>query len=151
MQKLGLSMDSLTTGKLKDAGSPFKQLSDEQRAYLEGLINDLNAQFSGDVAKERQLAPEAIALIADGRAMTGARAQAIGLVDELGGQEEAVGYLKKELGLKGDVPLLKGPKKKNSFFEKLTSSLPLVDPRGAAALTALADALEGRQSLPELR
>lgn len=151
MQKLGLSMDSLTTGKLKDAGSPFKQLSDEQRAYLEGLINDLNAQFSGDVAKERKLTPEAVALIADGRAMTGARAQAIGLVDELGGQEDAVGFLKKELGLKGEVPLFKGPKKKNSFFEKLSSSLPLVDPRGAAALAALADALEGRQSLPELR
>ena len=101
--------------------------------------------------KERKLAKDAVATIADGRAMTGQRALELGLVDELGGQEEAVGYLKKELGLKGEVPLFKGPKKKNSFFEKLTSSLPLVDPRGAAALSALADALEGRQSLPELR
>jgi protease-4 len=151
LQKLGVSMDSLTTGKLKDAGSPFRQLSDEQRAYLEGLIADLNAQFSGDVAKERKLTPEAIALIADGRAMTGTRAKALGLVDELGGQEEAVDSLKKELGLTGEVPLFKGPKKKNSFFEKLSSSLPQLDPRGAAALAALADLLEGRQSLPDPR
>ncbi|MFP5258361.1 MAG: signal peptide peptidase SppA [Acidobacteriota bacterium] len=151
LQKLGVNFESLTTGKLKDAGSPFKALTDDQRAYLEGLIADLNAQFSGDVATQRKLSKEAIALIADGRAMTGARAKALGLVDELGGQEEAVDYLKAETGLTGDVPLFKGPKKKTSFFEKLTSSLPLPDPRGAAALAALADILEGQQTLPASR
>jgi len=151
LQKLGISFESLTTGKLKDAGSPFRALSDEQRAYLEGLIADLNAQFSGDVAKERKLSKEAIALIADGRAMTGARAKAVGLVDELGGQEEAVDFLKAQTGLKGDVPLFKGPKKKTSLFEKLSSSLALPDPRGAAALSALADILEGSQPLPSSR
>jgi len=151
LQKLGVNFESLTTGKLKDAGSPFKALTDDQRAYLEGLIADLNAQFSGDVATQRKLSKEAVALIADGRAMTGARAKALGLVDELGGQEEAVDYLKARTGLSGDVPLYKGPKKKTSFFEKLSSSLPLPDPRGAAALSALADILEGQQALPASR
>lgn len=150
LQKLGVNFESLTTGKLKDAGSPFKQLTDEQRAYLEGLIGDLNAQFSGDVATERKLSKEAISLIADGRAMTGARAKALGLVDELGGQEEAVEYLKAQTGLKGDVPLFKGPKKKNSFFEKLASSLHLPDAQGLAVLSALAGLLDG-QALPESR
>ena len=151
LQKLGVNFESLTTGKLKDAGSPFKALTDDQRAYLEGLIADLNAQFSGDVATQRKLSKESIALIADGRAMTGARAKALGLVDELGGQEEAVDYLKAKTGLTGDVPLFKGPKKKTSFFEKLSSSLSLPDPRGAAALSALADILEGQQALPASR
>ncbi|MHC1790782.1 signal peptide peptidase SppA [Solidesulfovibrio sp.] len=150
LQKLGVNFESLTTGKLKDAGSPFKALTDDQRAYLEGLISDLNAQFSGDVATERKLSKEAIALIADGRAMTGARAKALGLVDELGGQEEAVEHLKAQLGLTGDVPLLKGPKKKNAFFEKLASSLQLPDAQGLAVLSALAGLLDG-QSLPESR
>lgn len=151
LQKLGVNFESLTTGKLKDAGSPFRALSDEQRAYLEGLIADLNAQFSGDVAAERKLSKDAIALIADGRAMTGARAKALGLVDELGGQEEAVDYVKAQTGLKGDVPLFKGPKKKTSIFDKLSSALHLPDARGVAALTALADILDGQQPLPESR
>ncbi|MYL82259.1 signal peptide peptidase SppA [Desulfovibrio aerotolerans] len=151
LQKLGVNFESLTTGKLKDAGSPFKALTDDQRAYLEGLIADLNAQFSGDVATERKLSKEAVTLIADGRAMTGARARALGLVDELGGQEEAVAYVKTKMGLTGEVPLLKGPKKKNSFFEKISSALHLPDARGAAALSALADVLEGQMPLPASR
>ncbi|WP_075356554.1 signal peptide peptidase SppA [Desulfovibrio sp. DV] len=151
LQKLGVNFESLTTGKLKDAGSPFRSLTDDQRAYLEGLIADLNAQFSGDVATERKLSKEAIALIADGRAMTGARAKALGLVDELGGQEEAVDSLKAQLGLTGDVPLFKGPKKKTSIFDKLSSALHLPDARGAAALSALADLLDGGQLLPQTR
>jgi protease-4 len=142
LQKLGVAFESLTTGKLKDAGSPFRPLSDEQRVYLEGLISDLNRQFSGDVATERKLAKEAVATIADGRAMTGARARELGLVDELGGQEEAVEYLKKQTGLEGDVPMLKGPKKKSGLFEKLTSALNLPDPKGLALLTSLAGLLE---------
>lgn len=148
LQKLGVNFESLTTGKLKDAGSPFKPLSDEQRVYLEGLIADLNKQFSGDVATERKLGADAIALIADGRAMTGARAKALGLVDELGGQEEAVEYLKKQTGLTGDVPLFKGPKKKSSLFEKLSTSLSLPDMKGLALLSLLTS-LSGDQTLPQ--
>ncbi|EFL52743.1 signal peptide peptidase SppA, 36K type [Solidesulfovibrio fructosivorans JJ]] len=150
LQKLGIDFESLTTGKLKDAGSPFKPLTDDQRAYLKGLIDDLNKQFSGDVAKQRKLAKDAIAAIADGRAMTGARALELGLVDELGGQEEAVDYLKKETGLTGDVPLLKGPKKKTSLLEKLSSSLSLPDLRGMALVTVLSE-LANVQSLPQGR
>lgn len=131
LQKLGVSFESLTTGKLKDAGSPFKPLSPDQRAYLEGLIKDLNKQFSGDVAKERKLTPEAIGVIADGRAMTGARALELGLVDTLGGQEDAIAYLKHETGLHGDVPLLKGPKKKSGLSELFSSDSKMPDLRQA--------------------
>jgi len=150
LQKLGVNFESLTTGKLKDAGSPFKPLSADQRAYLEGLLADLNKQFSGDVATERKLTPEAVALIADGRAMTGARAKALGLVDELGGQEEAIEYLKKQTGLVGDVPLLKGPKKKTNFLEKLSTSLNLPDLKGLLLLSALTGMLD-IQALPQGR
>ncbi len=142
LQKVGVNFESLTTGKLKDAGTPFKPLTPEQRAYLEALIADLNRQFSGDVAVERKLTPEAKAAISDGRAMTGARARELGLVDELGGQEDAVDLLKKMTGLTGDVPLTKGPKKKTSLWEALTSSLNLPSPQDAAVIARLAAILE---------
>uniref|UniRef100_I2Q7C3 ClpP class periplasmic serine protease n=1 Tax=Desulfovibrio sp. U5L TaxID=596152 RepID=I2Q7C3_9BACT len=150
LQKLGVNFESLTTGKLKDAGTPFRPLTDDQRAYLAGLIADLNQQFSGDVAAERKLGKDAIATIADGRAMTGARAKDLGLVDELGGQEEAVDYLKQQLGLTGDVPLYKGPKKKSGLFDKLTSALSLPDMKGLALLSLVAN-LPGETALPQGR
>ncbi|WP_428564093.1 MAG: signal peptide peptidase SppA [Solidesulfovibrio sp. DCME] len=146
MQKLGVSFESLTTGKLKDAGSPFRPLSAEQRAYLENLIKDLNKQFSGDVAKERKLTPDAIAAIADGRAMTGARAMELGLVDELGGQEDAVDYLKKLVDLTGDVPLYKGPKKKSGLSELFSSdSRTMVDVKGAVLSWLLSGLVSGSE------
>lgn len=125
LQKVGVSFESMTSGKLKDAGTPFRPLTPEQRVYLEGLIADLNRQFSGDVAAERKLAPASVAAIADGRAMTGIRAKELGLVDELGGQEEAIELLKSLTHLSGDIPLTKGPKKKVPLLERLTTSLGL--------------------------
>lgn len=125
LQKLGVTFESLTTGQLKDAGSPFKPLSPEQRVYLEQLIADLNKQFSGAVAAERKLSPQAVAAIADGRAMTGVRGKELGLVDRLGGLEDALDQLKALTSLSGDVPLTKGPKKKISVLSRLTSALGL--------------------------
>ncbi len=150
LQKIGVDYEALTTGKLKDAGSYFKPMTEEQRAYLEGLIADLNKQFSGDVAAERKLSKDALAVIADGRAMTGNRARELGLVDELGGQEEAVEFLKTKTGLTGDVPLLKGPKKKTDLLGKLAAGLDLPDINGLALLTDLA-AILGAQGLPQSR
>lgn len=146
LQKVGVTFESLTTGKLKDAGSPFKPLSPEQRTYLEALLTDLNSQFSGDVATERKLSPGAVAAIADGRAMTGLRAKELGLVDALGGQEEAMELLKSMTHLTGDVPLTKGPKKKIPFLERLTSSLGF-EPQGLSrlAVAALGNALLSSQ------
>lgn len=146
--KLGVSFESLTTGGLKDAGTPFKPLTPDQRAYLEGLIKDLNKQFSGDVARERKLKPDAIAVIADGRAMTGLRAKALGLVDALGGQEDAVDYLKERTGLTGDVPLLKGPKKPSGLSALFSSSLDAPALK-ARLVTWLLSGLAESQALPQ--
>lgn len=135
LQKVGVTFESLTTGALKDAGSPFKPLTPEQRAYLTALMADLNHQFSGAVAKERKLSPAAVAAIADGRAMTGQRAKELGLVDVLGGQEEAIDMLKAMTHLSGEVPITKGPVKKTSLLHRLTSSLDL-KPEGLSRLAA---------------
>lgn len=146
--KVGVRFESLTTGKLKDAGTPFKPLSPEQRAYLEGLIADLNKQFSGAVASERHLSPEAVATIADGRAMTGIRAKELGLVDALGGQEEAIEQLKALTHLHGDIPLTKGPKKKIPLLERLTTFLGF-EPQGVTSLARLAMGLGAAAMLGE--
>jgi len=135
LDKVGVSVSSMASGDLKTAGSPFAELKEADRAYLEGIITDLNAQFQGDVAAARKLSPEAVAVIADGRAMTGQRALALGLVDEMGGLEEAEEYLKAAVGLSGQkAPVVSGPKRKRGALDWLLGGRASLDADGLAAL-----------------
>ena len=138
--KVGVKFESFTTGDLKDAGSPFKTLSPKQRAYIEDLIRDLNAQFTGAVAEHRKLSRESLEFISDGRAMTGKRALEVGLVDRLGGREAAIDALMEIAGLTGDadeIPILTGPKPKDNWLSVFNSGLGLEDLKSLAALARL--------------
>jgi protease IV len=137
MGKLGVSYESFASGDLKDAGSPFKPLTPAQKAYIEALIKDLAEQFTSAVAESRKLSEKSLEIISDGRAMTGKRAQELGLVDVLGGREEALDALKKLCDLKGKIPVLKGPKPKENWFREITSALNLPDAGAISELTSL--------------
>lgn len=127
MEKLGIRQELLTSGPLKAAGSPFRQLTPEQRKQLTGMLLDMHAQFIGDVAEARRLDKAQVAALADGRALTGRQALDAGLVDALGGQEQAVEKLKELCGipLKDRVPVLEGPPEKASLLRKFLTALGL--------------------------
>lgn len=153
--KIGVSFESFASGGLKTAGSPFRDLSEADRAYLEGIVKDLNAQFQRDVVAARRLAPETVAVIADGRAMTGERALALGLVDALGGLEDAEDALKGLTGLSGrKVPVVSGPKRKRGALEWLLGSraegLGLDDAAALARFLTPAGASGEAGGLPEV-
>ena len=151
LDKIGVSFESLASGDLKTAGSPFKELREADRAYLEGIVTDLNAQFQHDVAAARKLPPESVALIADGRAMTGQRALALGLVDELGGIEEAEDYLKAQVGLAGvKAPFVSGPKRKRGGLEWLLGGKSALEAGDVAALARLFAPSGESDGLPEV-
>ncbi len=117
-QRLGFTFNSFTTGKLKDAGSPFREMTDEDKTYLQELISDLNDIFVGDVAQARNLAPADLKAL-QGKAMTAAGALTIGLVDKMGSQEDAMEELKKLSGVTKKHPrLIRGPKKDQSRLEE---------------------------------
>lgn len=119
MERLGVTSESLTTGKFKASGSPFKELTDEERAYLQGLLDDMQAQFVDAVAEGRNLPKEAVAALADGRVLTGRQALKAGLVDRLGDRQAALAHLA-ALCKTGDSPaLLEGPEKRVSWWRKL--------------------------------
>lgn len=117
-EKLGFTYQSFTSGKLKDAGSPFRALTEEDRAYLQGLVSDLHDIFVGDVAQARKLAPEALNAL-QGKAVTGAAGLSLGLVDKLGTQEDAFEELKKLTSIIDKHPaVIRGPKKERSRLEE---------------------------------
>ncbi|CCO22690.1 signal peptide peptidase SppA [Maridesulfovibrio hydrothermalis] len=109
MDKVGVRPVVITSGSLKGAGSPYSELTPEQREYLTRLIMDMHNQFVDDVAAARKLDRKKVEEIADGRAMTGREAKELGLVDRIGGYEDSVAVLKALCGLEGDIPVIEGP------------------------------------------
>ena len=88
LDKIGIGQETLTTAPYKDAGSPLKPLTPEQRAYFKAVLDDMHAQFVDIVATGRKMPRDKAAALADGRIFTGREALRLGLVDELGGQAE---------------------------------------------------------------
>lgn len=94
--RLGVRTESIISGPLKDQPSPFHPLSPEGRAALQGVIGDMYDQFVGMVVAGRRLPEEKVRALADGRVFTGRQALAAGLVDAIGGEQEARAWLAAE-------------------------------------------------------
>jgi protease-4 len=90
MDKIGVKFMPIKSGKHKDIGSAFRPMTDEEAALLQEMINDTYQQFYDAVKKGRpNITDDALRIYADGRIFTGSRAKAIGLIDELGGEDKA--------------------------------------------------------------
>lgn len=99
MDRIGIRTESFATGALKAAGSPFHTMTEQERAYLEGLIHDMQEEFVSVVAENRKMPLEAVRSLADGRAFTGRQALEVGLIDALGDSEDALERLGELTGL----------------------------------------------------
>lgn len=89
---LRVRIRTFTSGPLKDAGNPFREMTPEDEALFRRLIADIFEQFVSTTAERRGLSLEAVKKVADGRVMTGRRALEVGLIDALGGLHEAARY-----------------------------------------------------------
>ncbi len=126
LNTLGIKEQTITSGSLKNAGTMFRPMTQKEREYFQGLVDDLYDQFLGDVATSRHMDPATIKPFADGRAMTGRQAMQAGLVDKMGGFEDALRALKKELGITEKFQLKKGPVVKQPLLTRLLTSLHLI-------------------------
>jgi protease-4 len=118
-ERFDVKMETIKSGKLKDAGNPFRDMTPEDRAYWQALIDQVYLQFLAAVVESRQLPEEEVRKIADGRALTGQQAQELGLIDELGNFHDAVDTAKEEAGLTGEPRLVYPPEERSRFFEEL--------------------------------
>ena len=88
-QKLGISQEVVKSGRFKDTGNPLRPLSAEERTLLQGMLDDVLAQFVDAVARGRKMDHAAVRRLADGRIFSGAQALKAGLIDQLGGLDLA--------------------------------------------------------------
>lgn len=90
LEKIGIRMEVIKSGPLKDAGSPYRTPDEADRRSFQRVIDDLFEQFTQVVARERQLSMDRVKELATGEIFTGREALALGLVDLLGGFEDAL-------------------------------------------------------------
>jgi len=117
LEKIGLKSNVITSGKHKDIGSSVRPMTDEDRAILQGLIDDVHQQFVEAVAKGRNLDIDVTSKLADGRVFTGRQAQAAGLVDDLGNFQDAVAIAAKLANIEDEPRLVYPPEPKKDFIQ----------------------------------
>lgn len=121
--KLGIAQETLTTGRFKDAGSATRPMTPEERLYLGRILQDMHDQFVQLVAEGRKMPVEKVRTVADGRIFTGREAKELGIVDELGGQTEALTALRMALGITKPLKLVEQPKESKLWKELMESVL----------------------------
>ena len=121
MKKIGIEANAIKSGAMKDTGTPFRKMRDDERRYLQGVVDNIYEQFVNDVAQGRKIPAERVRELADGRIYTGLQAKETGLIDEIGTFYDTADGLQKALGIKGKPDLVYG-KRPFSFLRWLLSS-----------------------------
>ena len=118
-RKIGIGSTTIKSGKYKDMGSPFRELTPGERAFLQGVTNDIYDQFVDTVLASRNIPPSRSAEIAEGKIFTGRQALELGLVDALGSEQDAVDLAAKLSGLEGRPAVVYGKEKKGGLLRYL--------------------------------
>ncbi|GGN85936.1 MULTISPECIES: signal peptide peptidase SppA [Haloarcula] len=93
----GLSYEQFTAGEYKDAGTPLKEMTDDEREYLQGIVDDYYDQFVETVAAGREMDDETIRET-EARIFLGTEAHERGLVDDIGTRDDIEDRLETHLG-----------------------------------------------------
>lgn len=119
IEKIGVKGMVVKSGGYKDIGSPLRQMEPEEKRLLQGVIDNVHAQFVDAVAEGRRLDRDRVAGIADGRIFSGDQAKGLGLVDALGNLEDAVAEAGRLAKIEGEPRVVMPPKKKISILDLL--------------------------------
>jgi protease IV len=130
MKKVGVDYVVVKAGQFKDIGNPGRPMSPDERRVLQGLLDDVHAQFIDAVAAGRKLGREDVVRFADGRVFSGMQAKELKMVDALGGLEDAVLAAGKLANLPSPPAVIQ-PKRKFSFMDLLRNQF------GGSAAAAL--------------
>jgi protease IV len=109
----------LKAGEFKDTGSPVREMTPAERAYMQGLIDNMHGQFIHSVAVGRRVKDEDIRQLADGKVWTGEQAIPLKLVDQLGDFRAAVEDTAKSVGIRGEPTLVRPEKDRKSVLDLL--------------------------------
>jgi len=92
LEELGVNVTTVTSGKHKDIGSPFRNMTDEERQILQGIVNEVDNEVRNIVVENRKdtLDMKEFDKVSDGRILSGRQAVKVGLADETGSKKDAI-------------------------------------------------------------
>jgi protease-4 len=114
-----LKPEILKVGEFKDTGDPTRELTPAERAYMQGLIDNMYGQFVQAVADGRHVKVSDIKPIADGRVWTGEQALSMHLIDQIGDFRSVVEDTAKSVGISGEPVLVHPEKDRQSLLDLL--------------------------------
>lgn len=94
MDKIGVNSFVIKSGKHKDIGSPYREMTKEEQQIFQEIIDDVYNLFIEAVSDGRKMPQAKVRELADGRIYTAHKAKLLGLVDKLGGYDEAISIIK---------------------------------------------------------
>ncbi len=103
LEHWNVTYNQLVSGEMKDVGTPFREIEPNEREFLAEKLALIHAFFVESVAENRNLSVEEVEPLADGRFFLGSEALSHGLVDALGGEREAVAWLKETHGIEAEL------------------------------------------------
>lgn len=123
LQKLGVAVDTFSSGAVKGQPSYVDDISPEARATLQALIDDFHQAFVEMVTSNRTISAETLEILSDGRVVSGDKALEYGLIDAIGDEDDALQWLydNKEISSDWKVKEVELQRKKNTW-ERLNSA-----------------------------
>ena len=123
-RKLGISVNTIKSSDMKDIGSPFKKMSDDEKIVLRKIIDYNYDRFRSIVQKGRGLSNSQINLVSTGEVWHPEKAKALGLVDEVGYVNRAVDIARELTGV--NVPTVVTYEEETTFLDIFGVRSPVV-------------------------
>ncbi len=114
-----LQQITIKAGEFKDTGSPTRPMTPEERAYMQGLIDNMHTQFIHCVAVGRKMKDDDVRTLANGKVWTGEEAVPLKLIDQIGDFRAAIDDTAKSVGIKGEPTLVHPEKERKSMLDLL--------------------------------
>jgi protease-4 len=101
LDKIGVDAVVITTGPRKDIGSPYREMTEEEKALWREILDQVYEDFVDVVVTARELPEETVRELADGSIYTGQQALELGLVDAVGTRDDAIDKAAELGGIEG--------------------------------------------------
>jgi protease-4 len=106
----------ISHGELKDAGDPTRDMTPQEAAYFQSLVDNMYGQFVHDVAVGRHTTDAKIGPLATGQVWTGEQSQTLGLIDAQGGYRVALIDTARSVGISGEPNVVHPSKEKRGIL-----------------------------------
>ena len=123
LDKIGVQFTIIKSGKYKDIGSPYREVTGDEMYHLQQWINNGYDQFVRTIVKERKLDEKRVREIGDGRVYSGEQALGLSLIDSLGTFDDAIQWAGKMGGIKGEPKVFREREKRVTVFDLVRGDL----------------------------